>query len=90
MAAANAITLKPDVPFLVNGRLTLLVTELVEKWLTPDQRTIPRTTILLITRHRQKLITLSPHDPRASWCQYEFWYLGGWGSEVRLSIRRKP
>ncbi len=89
MRNVTAITLQPDVPMMLNGRLTLLVTELVEKWLTADCRQVRRTKILLITRHRQQEIVLTPHDPRASWRNYDFWYLGGWGSEVRLSITRK-
>ncbi len=89
MGTQIAITLRPDVPFDLNARLTLLVTELVDKWLTPapDRRVIPRARILLITRHRQQEIVLSPHTPKVSWRQYEFWYLGG-RSEVRLSIKR--
>lgn len=89
MGKQIAVTLKPDEPFDFNARLTLLVTELADKWLPPepDRRPITRATILLITRHRQEAIVLSQHNPRASWRQYEFWYLGG-RSEVRLSIKR--
>lgn len=84
-----AITLKPDVPCDLGTRLTLLVTNLVDKWLAPDRSPLTQATILLITRHRSDLIVLTPHDPQASWRQYEFWYLGGRPSEVRLSIRPK-
>ncbi|MDH4458494.1 MAG: hypothetical protein QE272_07315 [Nevskia sp.] len=89
MGTQIAVTLRPDEPFDLNARLTLLVTELVDKWLTPDsdRRPIPQAKILLITRHRQQEIVLTPHNPKASWRQYEFWYLGG-RSEVRLSIKR--
>lgn len=89
MGANTAVTLKPDQPFDVSDRLTLMVTELTEKWLSPDRSPIMRATILLITRHRSEQIVLDLHDPRASWRQYEFWFLGGWGSEVRLSIKQK-
>ncbi|MCX7061540.1 MAG: hypothetical protein NTZ11_11710 [Gammaproteobacteria bacterium] len=89
MGTQIAVTLRPDEPFDLNARLTLLVTELVDKWLTPDsdRRPIPQAKILLITRRRQQEIVLTPHNPKASWRQYEFWYLGG-RSEVRLSIKR--
>ena len=89
MGTQIAVTLRPDQPYDLNARLTLLVTELAEKWLTPepDRRPIPLARILLITRHRQQEIVLTPHNPKASWRQYEFWYLGG-RSEVRLSIKR--
>jgi len=89
MGTNTAVTLKPDQPFDVNGRLTLLVTELAEKWLSPDRRPMTRATILLITRHRSEKIVLTQISPTASWRQYEFWYLGGWRSEVRLSIKRR-
>ncbi|MDP3294593.1 MAG: hypothetical protein Q8M37_07615 [Nevskia sp.] len=84
-----AITLKPDVPCDLGARLTLLVTELADKWLAPDRSPLTQASILLITRHRSVLIVLTSHDPLASWRQYEFWYLGARPSEVRLSIRRK-
>ncbi len=89
MGTQFAVTLRPDEPFDLNARLTLLVIELADKWLTPepDRRPIPRAKILLITRHRQQFIELTTHNPKASWRQYEFWYLGG-RSEVRLSIKR--
>jgi len=89
MGTQIAVTLRPDEPFDLNARLTLLVIDLADKWLTPepDRRPIPRAKILLITRHRQQFIELTPHNPKASWRQYEFWYLGG-RSEVRLSIKR--
>lgn len=84
-----AITLKPDVPCDLGARLTLLVTKLADKWLSPDRSPLTEATILLITRHRSDLIVLTQHSPQASWRQYEFWYLGGRPSEVRLSIRPK-
>lgn len=88
MAAPIALTLKPDQPVDIGGKLTLLVTELADKWLSPDRAPIPKATILLVTRHRQQLIELTTHDPKASWRPYEFWYLGRSRSEVRVSIKR--
>lgn len=88
MANPIAVTLKPDQPYDVGGRLTVLVTELADKWLSPDRAPIPKAKILLITRHRQQFIELTTHDPKVSWRPYEFWYLGRSRSEVRLSIRR--
>ncbi|WP_293371099.1 hypothetical protein [Nevskia sp.] len=89
MQQQTAVTLQTDIPYDVNGRLTVLVTELAEKWLSPDRSPIMRATILVITRHRQEKIVLTPHNPKASWRQYEFWYLGGRDEQVRLSIKRR-
>lgn len=88
MSNRIAVTLKAEVPFQFNSRLTVLVTEIAEKWLSPDRSPMTRATLLLITRHRSEKIVLTRESPTASWRHYDFWYIGGFQSEVRVSITR--
>jgi hypothetical protein len=86
----DTITLQPHHPYAIDDRLTITVLGIGEIIYAPDRRTEIEISLHMKTREIEKDIGFTSGEPALVWEGYEFEYLGGWTSEVRLRLKQTP
>ena len=73
-------------PYILDENTTITVLSILEKRMNPDRRSVMKISLRFQTSDNKKTITFDSDHPKISWNNYEFEYLGGWRTEVKLKI----
>ncbi|MBM3131805.1 MAG: hypothetical protein FJZ95_02070 [Chloroflexi bacterium] len=83
------ITLLPNQPLRFDEHLALTVTEIAEKrYPEPDNSSVMRVRLKLTLDGTEEQMEVWSDAPEFELGEYRFRYIGGWRSEVRLTVDR--
>jgi hypothetical protein len=84
----DTVTLLPDQPYAVDGRLEMTVLFIVDEWNGTVRRLEKNITIKMKTPEIEDEIIITSEEQSFAWQGYEFEYLGAWRQSLQLRIKQ--